>query len=56
MSKRTTADCGGCPEPIDTSKPHVTYTRHLETEERGEVTVHDADVLERRHIDCNRGR
>jgi hypothetical protein len=36
------ADCGECSGLIDTSKPHVTYNRHIETERRGIVKVRDA--------------
>lgn len=44
--------CSVCGEPVHVGARHVVFTRQVETEYRGSVTVHDADVLARTHDRC----
>lgn len=49
----TTATCAaGCGQPIDLTHDHIAIVRNVERETPGQIHVHDATVLERRHNDC----
>ena len=42
-----------CGQPVDETKPHVSYVRNVEVLKRNAITVSDSEEIEQRHLSCD---